>query len=81
MNYSILLLFFVILFGNSHSEIVNSKVSRNIDIASQLVKVLIQQTLENTGKSPVSSFYYALEPNTKPNLSFIGASVCIKLKN
>lgn len=74
MYYSSLFVFFVILFSNGKGELVNTKVARNIDIASQLVKVLIQLSLENTGKSPVSSFLYALEPDTKPNLSFFGAS-------
>lgn len=67
---------FLFLFAKGHSELVNSKLDRNIDIASQLVKVLIKLTLDNTGKSPVSSFLYALEPDTKPKLAFIEASVC-----
>lgn len=78
MRYFYLFLFLAIWFNNGHCELINSKLDRNIDIASQLVKVLIKLTLENTGKSPVSSFLYALEPNSKPNLSFIGASVSIK---
>lgn len=78
MRYFYLFIFLAVWFNNGHSELVNSKLDRNIDIASQLVKVLIKLTLENTGKSPVSSFLYALEPNSKPNLSFIGASVSIK---
>ena len=72
-----LFIIFVVLFKNGYGELINSKLDRNIDIASQLVKVLIKLTLENTGKSPVSSFLYALEPGTKPHLSFIGASVSI----
>lgn len=78
MRYFYLFIFLAVWFNNGHSELVNSKLDRNIDIASQLVKILIKLTLENTGKSPVSSFLYALEPNSKPNLSFIGASVSIK---
>lgn len=79
MHYSSIIFLFIILFSKSHSELVNSKLDRNIDIASQLVKVLIKLTLENTGKSPVSSFQYALEPNIKPKLAFIGASVSTKV--
>lgn len=77
MHFSYFFLLFTVFFNKGYCELVNSKLDRNIDIASQLVKVLIKLTLENTGKSPVSSFLYALEPDTKPNLSFIGASVCI----
>lgn len=63
-------------YSSSYGDIVNVKVDRNIDIASQLVKVSVKLTLENTGKSPVSSFLYALEPDTKSYLSYFGASVC-----
>ncbi|XP_054717995.1 dolichyl-diphosphooligosaccharide--protein glycosyltransferase subunit 1-like [Uloborus diversus] len=73
MHYLLIFVLFVV-FNSSNGEIVNSKVDRNIDIASQLVKVLIKLTLENTGKSPVSTFLYALDAGSKPNLAFIGAS-------
>lgn len=75
MHFSVILLLLVSCFSLGYAEIVNNKVDRNIDIASQLVKVTVKLTLENTGKSPVSAFHYALEPDTKPYLSYFGASV------
>ncbi|GIY70537.1 dolichyl-diphosphooligosaccharide--protein glycosyltransferase subunit 1, partial [Caerostris extrusa] len=73
MYYSIfLLLFFSFSYG--HGQIINSKVERNIDIASQLVKITVKVTLENTGSLPVTTFDYALEPEMKMHLSYFGAS-------
>ncbi|KFM78242.1 Dolichyl-diphosphooligosaccharide--protein glycosyltransferase subunit 1, partial [Stegodyphus mimosarum] len=74
MYYSVFCLLVLSFCGVSHAELINNKLDRNIDIASQLVKVLIKLTLENTGKSPVSTFLYALDPGTKPHLAYIGAS-------
>lgn len=74
MYLSSVFVLFIVLFSKGQSELINSKLDRSIDIASQLVKTVIKLTLENTGKSPVSSFLYSLEPGAKPNLSFIGAS-------
>ncbi|GBL89998.1 Dolichyl-diphosphooligosaccharide--protein glycosyltransferase subunit 1 [Araneus ventricosus] len=74
MDFSVILLLLVSCYSLGYAEIVNNKVDRNIDIASSLVKVTVKLTLENTGKSPVSAFHYALEPDTRPYLSYFGAS-------
>lgn len=59
------------------SSIINSKVERKIDVATHLVKMTTSITLENTGKSPIKSFLYALEPSLQNYLSFISATVSI----
>lgn len=55
--------------------IVNSKVDRKIDVSTHLVKMSTSITLENTGKSPIKSFLYALEPSLQNYLSIITANV------
>ncbi|XP_048740407.2 dolichyl-diphosphooligosaccharide--protein glycosyltransferase subunit 1-like [Ostrea edulis] len=57
------------------NAIVNSKVERKIDVATHLVKLTTTITLENTGKMPVKSFLYAMEPSLQNYLSFISANV------
>ncbi|XP_022300002.2 dolichyl-diphosphooligosaccharide--protein glycosyltransferase subunit 1-like [Crassostrea virginica] len=57
------------------SSIINSKVERKIDVATHLVKMTTSITLENTGKSPIKSFLYALEPSLQNYLSFISATI------
>ncbi|KAJ8307866.1 hypothetical protein KUTeg_014582 [Tegillarca granosa] len=59
------------------ASIIISKVERKIDIASHLVKVSFSLTVENTGRSSVKSFLFAVEPALKDKLSYLGASVGI----
>lgn len=59
------------------TSIVVSKVERKIDIASHLVKVSSSLTVENTGRSSVKSFLFAVEPALQDKLSYLGASVRI----
>lgn len=56
-----------------NSELVISNVDRSIDITTQVVKTTYKFTLENTGKSPVKSFLFALEQDLKKHVSFISA--------
>jgi oligosaccharyltransferase complex subunit alpha (ribophorin I) len=74
MYPKLILLCLFCFYSSAYGNIVNVKVDRNIDIATQLVKLTVKLTLENTGKSPVSSFLYVLEPDTKSNLAYFGAS-------
>ncbi|CAH1784946.1 unnamed protein product [Owenia fusiformis] len=53
--------------------LVNSKVTRTVDLTNHLPKVTSQITLENTGKNSVRSFVFAVDPYLKDKLSFIGA--------
>lgn len=53
--------------------LVNTKVTRTIDLTSHLPKITSQVTLENTGKTGVRSFVFSVDPSLKDNLSFIGA--------
>lgn len=59
------------------NAIVNSKVERKIDVSTHLVKLTTTITLENTGKMPVKSFLYAMEPSLQNYLSFISANVSL----
>lgn len=52
-------------------DIVNQKVERKIDLTSQLVKISTKVTLENTGKTDVTTFLISLEPSQKEGLSFL----------
>lgn len=56
-----------------NTELVISNVDRSIDITTQIVKTTYKITLENTGKSPVKSFLFVLEQETKKHVSFISA--------
>ncbi|XP_014669054.1 PREDICTED: dolichyl-diphosphooligosaccharide--protein glycosyltransferase subunit 1-like [Priapulus caudatus] len=54
-------------------SLVISKVDRDIDLTSQLVKISHTISLENNGKTGVRSFLFAVEPSSGNHLSFIGA--------
>ncbi|XP_054279640.1 dolichyl-diphosphooligosaccharide--protein glycosyltransferase subunit 1 [Macrosteles quadrilineatus] len=56
-------------------EIVIRNVDRQIDVSSQLAKIICKLTVENAGKSPVKSVLYAVEPQFKQLVSFIGAQL------
>uniref|UniRef100_A0A1W7RAP9 Dolichyl-diphosphooligosaccharide--protein glycosyltransferase subunit 1 n=1 Tax=Hadrurus spadix TaxID=141984 RepID=A0A1W7RAP9_9SCOR len=56
------------------SGLVNSKVDRNIDISSQLVKIITKLTIENGGKSPANNFLFGLEEK-QSNIAAIGSSL------
>lgn len=77
MVSSLTVTLFVALFAfafsvdNINTDIVNNNVDRAIDITSQLIKITHKITMENTGKSPVTSFLFAMEKNLKPHVSFI----------
>lgn len=68
-------LLFVFTAGSTDATVVNSKVDRTIDISSQLVKVVTKVVLENVGKSPVSTFQFALQAETVPHLAILVPSV------
>lgn len=71
----VLLLSFSSSLANTiNKDIVNKKVERNVDVASQLVKIQTKIVLENAGKSAASSVLYAVEPSFKDKLCFIGAT-------
>ncbi|MCP6116885.1 hypothetical protein NL387_26725, partial [Klebsiella pneumoniae] len=55
------------------SDIKLKNVDRTVDISTQLVKVVSKIVLENSGKSPVKHFLFAVEEAAKNNLAFIGA--------
>ena len=57
------------------SSIVISKADRKLDISSHLVKLGSALTVENTGKTSIKSFVYAIDPTLQSYLSFIGASL------
>ncbi|XP_004932409.1 dolichyl-diphosphooligosaccharide--protein glycosyltransferase subunit 1 [Bombyx mori] len=55
------------------SDIKLKNVDRTVDISTQLVKVVSKIVLENSGKSSVKHFLFAVEEAAKNNLAFIGA--------
>jgi oligosaccharyltransferase complex subunit alpha (ribophorin I) len=62
-------------FDSINLELVVKNVARSIDLSSQLVKMSHKITLQNNGKGAVRSFLYAMEPEVKESLSYIGAQV------
>ena len=61
------------------SDIVLSAVDRTVDISSHLPKITSSVTVENTGSAAAKSFLYAVDPNLADSLSFIGATVSVKM--
>jgi oligosaccharyltransferase complex subunit alpha (ribophorin I) len=60
-------------FESVNVDLVVKNVGRSIDLASQLAKMSHKITLQNTGKGAVKSFLFAVEPEVKESLSYIGA--------
>jgi len=58
-----------------NADIVNSRVQRTVDLTSHLPKVNSRITVENTGKTTVRSYIFAVDPNLASNVSFVGAVV------
>lgn len=80
--YLTLLGFALIVRCNVNKDTINpsvviTKAERKVDISSHLVKSASSLTVENTGKSGIKSFLYAIEPSLQKYLSFIGASVSL----
>ena len=61
--------------GEINSKLVFVKVSRKIDLASQLAKFETSISLENGGDSSVSFFYFAIEPSLLDKLAYVGITV------
>ncbi|KAJ0182757.1 hypothetical protein K1T71_002126 [Dendrolimus kikuchii] len=78
LKYSFLFLLYVLIKCEStnvdtiSSDIRLKNVDRTVDISSQLVKIALKVTLENTGRSPVKNFLVAVEKSAKENLAFVG---------
>ncbi|XP_011310619.1 dolichyl-diphosphooligosaccharide--protein glycosyltransferase subunit 1 [Fopius arisanus] len=56
-----------------NTEIVLKNVDRTIDVQSHLTKITTKLVVENTGKTPIKYFYYAMESEKNRALSYIGA--------
>ncbi|XP_072181810.1 dolichyl-diphosphooligosaccharide--protein glycosyltransferase subunit 1-like [Diadema setosum] len=57
-----------------NADLINTKVERTVDIASQLVKISSAVTVENGGKAPAGSFLFAVETTLNEKMSFVGAT-------
>ncbi|XP_075218764.1 dolichyl-diphosphooligosaccharide--protein glycosyltransferase subunit 1 [Lycorma delicatula] len=55
-------------------------VDRSIDLSSQLAKIIHKITIENNGKTPVKNFLFAIEPQFKSKVAFVGAQTGTNLK-
>lgn len=56
-------------------DLVVKSCDRTVDLSSQLVKMSFKLTLENKGQEPVKTFLFSLDPELKPKVAFIGATV------
>lgn len=80
MKTVLLCLVSVFLQTISSAEVINPDISiknvdRQVDISSQLAKITSKFTIENSGKSSVKSFLYAVEPQFKKLVAFVGAQL------
>lgn len=57
------------------SNLVNKKVERKIDLASQLVQISTSVTVENTGSSAANVYIFGLDPIMESSLAFAGATL------
>ena len=57
------------------TSLVNTKVERSIDLNSHLAKISTTITLTNNGRSAAQSFLYAVDPQLRDSLAYIGATV------
>ena len=58
-----------------NEKLVLKKVERTIDISSQLAKIALDVTLENTGTEACNNFLLAIDSKLSNHLAFAGASV------
>lgn len=57
------------------ADLVNINVDRTVDLSSHLPKITNVITVENTGKSSVNSYIYAVDTSVADSLSYIGATI------
>lgn len=75
------LIYSLLVFSNTYaldvlnSDVVVKNVGRSIDITSQLVKVVYQFTFENKGKNSEKYVLFAVEPQFKDKVAFVGSQV------
>ena len=74
----ILLVFVEFCYSVSiNDKIVINNVARTLDLTSQLARVTLDITLQNTGSSSVNNFHLAVDPEDSNHLAFAGATVSI----
>lgn len=56
-----------------------SRVSREVELNSPLVKQKVTMVIENKGSKPVNSLLYLVEPQLAEKVAYIGAHVSILL--
>lgn len=59
-------------------DLVVVKVVKNVDLTTQLPKIVSQITLENAGQSSVRYFLVAADVPIASSLSFVGAAVSLQ---
>ncbi|XP_018905586.2 dolichyl-diphosphooligosaccharide--protein glycosyltransferase subunit 1 [Bemisia tabaci] len=75
------LIYSLLVFSNTYaldvlnSDVVVKNVGRSIDITSQLVKVVYQFTFENKGKNSEKYVLFAVEPQFKDKVAFVGSQI------
>jgi oligosaccharyltransferase complex subunit alpha (ribophorin I) len=77
MLAAFLLLSFTLVNADVNPNLIYSKVSRKIDLTSQLAKVSTTITLENVGDKAIGFFYYAIEPSAMDKVAYISAMVSL----
>lgn len=79
MLAAFLLLSLTLVNADVDTNLIFSKVSRKIDLSSQLAKVSTSITLENAGDKAIGFFYYAIEPSLVDKVAFVSAVVSLFL--
>lgn len=63
------------VLASINTNLVNSEVTRNVDISSQIAKSTVSLRLENSGDAPASSFHVPIDASLSDHLAYISASV------
>ena len=77
----LLALFLALLSGVRAAEevsgdVVVTRVARELDLTTHLVKQRVSITIENGGDRPLSSFHFIVDSNLVNKMAYIGATVC-----
>lgn len=75
MFFTFFLLFLTLANADVNPDLIYSKVSRKIDLTSQVAKVSTTITLENAGSKATGNFLYAMDPSLADKLAFIAVTV------
>ncbi|VDK50637.1 unnamed protein product [Anisakis simplex] len=72
--HKLLVVFFFIAISSAQFDGITIEAERNIDISSQVVKVVVKYDVTNGGKTQINSFFHLVSDNEQLKLSYIKAT-------